>query len=65
LKVRAKGVISTKFAFKKKGEPEPLFSILKGPYEVAKVVLNVACFDKELTYTPLCIVHFRLFAQKK
>jgi tellurite resistance protein len=42
--------ISTKFAFKKK-EPEPLFSILKGPYEVAKPVLNVACFDKELTYT--------------
>jgi hypothetical protein len=40
---------------KKKGEPEPLFSILKGPYEVAKpVVLNVACFDKELTYTPYC-----------
>jgi hypothetical protein len=36
---------------------------LKGPYEVAKVVLNVACFDKELTYTPLCIVHFRLFSK--
>jgi hypothetical protein len=45
LKVRAKGgVISTKFYLKRKVNLNLLFSILKGPYEVAKPVLNVACF---------------------